>query len=276
MPRERSPAEWWPRLLALDAGTTSSRAILFDERGAVLAVAQREFRQLYPQPGWVEHDAEEIWRTQIEVAAECIAQSARRRRSRRSASPISARPPWSGTAPPASRSQRDRVAGPPHRCLLRRAARRGRTSRSSAHAPASCSIPTSPARSSLAARHVPVEPRRSGDLAFGTIDSWLIWNLTGGAHARHRRHERLAHAALRHPPLRLGRRAAVDPRRAALDAARSARVERSRRRRQRRPADPRRHPIAGIAGDQQAALFGQRCTRPAWRRTPTAPAVHAA
>src|SRR5689334_24206356 len=61
-------------ILALDAGTTSSRAILFDARGAVLAVAQREFQQFYPQAGWVEHDAEEIWRTQIEVAAECIAQ----------------------------------------------------------------------------------------------------------------------------------------------------------------------------------------------------------
>ena len=61
-------------ILALDQGTTSSRAILFDARGTVLAVAQREFRQFYPQPGWVEHDAEEIWRTQIEVAADCIAQ----------------------------------------------------------------------------------------------------------------------------------------------------------------------------------------------------------
>ncbi|HVE73297.1 MAG TPA: FGGY family carbohydrate kinase, partial [Thermoanaerobaculia bacterium] len=60
-------------ILALDQGTTSSRAILFDERANVLAVAQREFRQIYPRPGWVEHDAEEIWETQIAVAAEAIA-----------------------------------------------------------------------------------------------------------------------------------------------------------------------------------------------------------
>src|SRR5690349_24268845 len=58
--------------MALDQGTTSSRTLLFDSHGVVVAVAQREFRQFYPQPGWVEHDAQEIWRTQIEVAAECI------------------------------------------------------------------------------------------------------------------------------------------------------------------------------------------------------------
>ena len=58
---------------AIDQGTTSSRFMVFDQQGAVVAVAQREHRQIYPQPGWVEHDAAEIWRTQIEVAAECIA-----------------------------------------------------------------------------------------------------------------------------------------------------------------------------------------------------------
>src|ERR1041384_6175556 len=60
-------------ILALDQGTTSSRAILFDEAGRPLASAQREFRQFYPQPGWVEHDATEIWSTQSAVMAEAIA-----------------------------------------------------------------------------------------------------------------------------------------------------------------------------------------------------------
>src|SRR5918998_2001835 len=60
-------------ILALDQGTTSSRAILFGERANVLAVAQREYGQIYPRPGWVEHDPEEIWSTQIGVAAEAIA-----------------------------------------------------------------------------------------------------------------------------------------------------------------------------------------------------------
>src|SRR5688572_24136518 len=62
-----------PAVLALDAGTTSSRALVFDESGTILAVAQREFAQVYPRPGWVEHDAEEIWRTQIAVASEAVA-----------------------------------------------------------------------------------------------------------------------------------------------------------------------------------------------------------
>src|ERR1700704_5747917 len=59
-------------VLALDQGTTSSRAILFDEEGTAVSVAQREFRQIYPQPGWVEHDPKEIFRTQRETAREAV------------------------------------------------------------------------------------------------------------------------------------------------------------------------------------------------------------
>jgi glycerol kinase len=59
-------------VLALDQGTTSSRAILFDDEGSPVASAQREFRQIYPQAGWVEHDPEEIWTSQIEVGAEAL------------------------------------------------------------------------------------------------------------------------------------------------------------------------------------------------------------
>jgi glycerol kinase len=60
-------------VLALDQGTTSSRAIVFDEDGAARGVAQREFRQIFPQPGWVEHDPEEIWRSQLAVARAALA-----------------------------------------------------------------------------------------------------------------------------------------------------------------------------------------------------------
>jgi glycerol kinase len=59
-------------VLALDQGTTSSRAILFDHDGRTLALARKEFTQHYPQPGWVEHDADEIWSSQISVAAEAL------------------------------------------------------------------------------------------------------------------------------------------------------------------------------------------------------------
>src|SRR5262249_53876868 len=62
-------------ILALDQGTTSSRAMLFDAAGAILAVAQKEFRQIFPQPGWVEHDPEEIWATQVAVAGEAMARA---------------------------------------------------------------------------------------------------------------------------------------------------------------------------------------------------------
>ena len=60
-------------VLALDQGTTSSRTILFDETGKAVHSAQREFTQHYPEPGWVEHDANEIWETQAEVSAEALA-----------------------------------------------------------------------------------------------------------------------------------------------------------------------------------------------------------
>ena len=59
-------------ILALDQGTTSSRAIVFDHSGNVVASAQREFRQIFPKPGWVEHDAKEIWATQLHTASEAI------------------------------------------------------------------------------------------------------------------------------------------------------------------------------------------------------------
>ena len=60
-------------ILAFDQGTTSSRAIVFDREGSMISVSQREFEQIFPQPGWVEHDANEIWSSQVGVASEAIA-----------------------------------------------------------------------------------------------------------------------------------------------------------------------------------------------------------
>src|SRR5436190_21456600 len=65
-------------ILALDQGTTSSRAILFDQAGAIVASAQQEFRQIFPQPGWVEHDPEEIWTTQLATALQVLRLAKRR------------------------------------------------------------------------------------------------------------------------------------------------------------------------------------------------------
>ena len=79
-------------VVALDQGTTSSRAIVFDTSGRMLAVAQREFAQHFPQPGWVEHDAVEIWRAQAAVATEAVTRAGFARAiSPRSALPTSAR-----------------------------------------------------------------------------------------------------------------------------------------------------------------------------------------
>ena len=91
-------------ILSLDQGTTSSRAIIFDHAGKITAMAQKEFRQIFPKPGWVEHDPMEIWSTQLGVAAEAIYQGGHciRKTWPPLASPTSGRPPLSGTALPAN------------------------------------------------------------------------------------------------------------------------------------------------------------------------------
>jgi glycerol kinase len=80
-------------VMALDAGTTSNRCILFNEQGEICSMAQKEFRQFFPNPGWVEHDANEIWSTMLGVAVEAM----NMRILRRSVSPISVRRRLSGT-----------------------------------------------------------------------------------------------------------------------------------------------------------------------------------
>ena len=62
-------------ILALDQGTTSSRSLIFDKQGNIISSAQKEFKQIYPQPGWVEHDADEIWSTQYGTMAEAVAKA---------------------------------------------------------------------------------------------------------------------------------------------------------------------------------------------------------
>ena len=62
-------------ILSFDQGTTSSRSMIFDKQGNIISPAQKEFKQIFPQPGWVEHDAEEIWSTQIGTLAEAVAKA---------------------------------------------------------------------------------------------------------------------------------------------------------------------------------------------------------
>ena len=87
---------------AIDQGTTSTRFIVFDRSGQIVSTAQREHQQIYPRPGWVEHDPEEIWRnTQHVIAAAMAAKNLSAADLAPSASPTSAKPPSSGTAAPA-------------------------------------------------------------------------------------------------------------------------------------------------------------------------------
>ena len=173
-----------PFILALDQGTTSSRAIVFDHDGAIRAVAQKEFTQIFPQAGWVEHDPREIWASQIGVAVEALGR---------------ARVRPSDVAAIGITNQRettivwDRETGEPiHNAIVwqdRRTADLCARLRNDGHGPLiqqrtgllidayfsatkiSWILDNVPGARSLA---------EAGKLAFGTIDSWLLWKLTQG------------------------------------------------------------------------------------------------
>jgi glycerol kinase len=172
-------------VLALDQGTTSSRAVLFDRSGRALASAQREFPQIFPKPGWVEHDPWAIWSTQLATAREALA------RARLTASDVAA----IGVA-----NQREttllwdrRTGAPLHNAIVwqdRRTAASCDRLKRAGHGPAirrATGLVPDPYFSASKVRwlldHVPGARRRAGrgELAFGTVDSWLLWNLTGGA-----------------------------------------------------------------------------------------------
>lgn len=172
-------------VLALDQGTTSSRAIVFDRRGRVVATAQQEFRQIFPHSGWVEHDAAEIWSTQLECAQSALRQAGAR------ASDVAA---IGVTNQRETTVLWDRASGAPIANAIvwqdRRTAERCQTLREQgveAQVSAKTGLLLDPYFSATKIEwlldHVPGARMRAarGDLAFGTIDTWLIWNLTGGA-----------------------------------------------------------------------------------------------
>ena len=175
-----------PYILALDQGTTSSRAIVFDHDAAIVAVAQREFPQIFPQPGLgrarSRRDLGDADRRR-DGGARARAPAAARHRRHRHHQP--ARDDGRlGPRDRSSRLQRDRLAGPPHGGLLRPAEARRPRRRSSANAPASSSTPTFPApRSPGFSTTSPArgrEPKPASSRS-APIDSWLVWKLTSGA-----------------------------------------------------------------------------------------------
>ncbi len=171
-------------ILSLDQGTTSSRAILFDQNGQMHSVAQKEFKQYYPEPGWVEHDAMEIWETQLEVARQAIAKQGispediaaigitnQRETSilwdKRNGRPVYHAIVW----------QCRRTA--PYCDSLQEA---GWTEKIREKTGLLIDAYFSATKIRWILQNVPEakELADSGNLLFGTIDTWLIWNLTGG------------------------------------------------------------------------------------------------
>src|SRR5262245_54349522 len=245
-------------ILALDQGTTSSRALIFDHGGEVRAVAQREFRQIYPQPGWVEHDPVEIWSTQSAVMHEVVA------KARLSARDIAA---IGITNQRETTLLWERETGRPVANAIvwqdRRTAEICDALRAAGHAP------TFAAKTGLVIDayfsgtkvkwlldHVPDARARAarGELAFGTVDSWLVYQMTGG-----REHVTDASNASRTLMFDIHTGDWDDGLLALLDVPREIlpRVVSSSGIVAETSLDGARVPIAGIAGDQQAALFGQ-------------------
>ena len=250
-------------VLSLDQGTTSSRAILFGRDGAVHALAQQEFRQIFPQPGWVEHDATEIWATQSGVMHEALAKGRVHAKDvaaigitnqrettviweRASGRPIANAIVW----------QDRRTAG---MCDELRAAGHAETFARKTGLVLDAYFSGTKVRWLLDHVDGARERAERGELAFGTIDSWLIWNLTGG-----RVHCTDASNASRTLLFDIHTGDWDDELLQILAVPRAVlpQVVASSGTCGEATIGGRSVPIAGIAGDQQAALFGQACLTP--------------
>jgi len=250
-------------ILALDQGTTSSRAIVFQRDGTVRASAQQEFRQIFPQPGWVEHDPLEIWATQSGVMHEALARAGidagdiaaigitNQRETtlvweRATGRPIANAIVW-----------QDRRTAP--MCDALREAGHAATFARKTGLVLDAYFSGTKLRWLLDHTQGARERAERGELCFGTVDTWLVWHLTGGAahvtdasnasrtllfdiHAGDWDDELLE--LLQIPRVMLP---AIVPSSSVCGTASLDGIE---------------IPIAGIAGDQQAALFGQACLTP--------------
>jgi glycerol kinase len=250
-------------VLALDQGTTSSRAIVFDAAGTVRAVAQQEFAQHFPQPGWVEHDPTEIWATQSGVMHEVLAKADITARDiaaigitnqrettllweRKTGHPVAPAIVW-----------QDRRTAP----MCDRLRAEGKAELIARKTGLVIDAYFSGTKLKWLLDNVPGARVRAnrGELAFGTVDSWLVWHLTGGAD-----HVTDASNASRTLLFDLARGDWDDELLALFDVPRAVlpRIVESSGVCAYTMLDGVVVPIAGIAGDQQAALFGQACLAP--------------
>lgn len=248
-------------ILALDQGTTSSRAILFNHDGNIVATAQKEFTQIYPQPAWVEHDAEEIWSSQYSVMAEVMA------KQNITAAVIAA---IGITNQRETTVVWDRVTGKPiYNAIVwqdRRTAAfcdelKAKGMASTIQQKTGLIIDAYFSATKLkwildniaGAR----EKAAKGQLAFGTVDSWLVWKLSGG-----KLHITDVSNASRTMLLNIHTGAWDEELLKIFDIPAAILPE------VRASSELYGHttqnniPLAGIAGDQQSALFGQMCTAP--------------
>ena len=249
-------------LLALDQGTSSSRSIVFDADGAIVAMAQQEITQIYPHPGWVEHDPLEIWRTQLATAREVLLKAGISAQQVRAVGITNQRETtvvWSrATGQPIYNAivWQDRRAEPS--CVALRERGLAPTIRQKTGLLVDAYF--SGTKLQWILDHVPGARAQAanGELAFGTVDSWLMWQLTGGAvHATDvsnaartmlfNVHSNTWDAelmqALDIPQNMMPR---VLPSAAHFGEVLPALLGHA-------------LPIGGVAGDQQSALFGQAC-----------------
>ncbi|HEY3456494.1 MAG TPA: glycerol kinase GlpK [Bryobacteraceae bacterium] len=250
-------------ILALDQGTTSSRAVLLGQDGRVHGQAQTPFRQIFPQPGWVEHDPVEIWSSQFGVAMEALAQAdikadavaaigiTNQRETailwdRKTGEPIHNAIVW----------QDRRTAG-----FCDRLREQGSEPKIQEKTGLVIDAYFSASKICWLLENVPGARERAnrGELAFGTVDSWLIWKLTGGA-----RHVTDVTNASRTMLFNLHTGQWDDELLDLLNVPKSLlpEVVGSSEVCGKTSGVLAGIPIAGIAGDQQAALFGQMCMQP--------------
>ena len=171
-------------LLALDQGTSSSRSIVFDQQGQVVALAQQELPQIYPQPGWVEHDPMEIWRTQLATAREALSKAKLKAGDIRAVGITNQRETtvlWNRkTGQPVHHAivWQDRRSEPI--CAQLREQGLGPMIQSKTGLLIDAYFSGTKLKWLL--DHVPQarEQAQRGELAFGTVDSWLLWQLTEG------------------------------------------------------------------------------------------------
>jgi glycerol kinase len=250
-------------ILALDQGTTSSRAIVFDRAGSIVSVAQKEFPQIFPKPGWVEHDPRDIWSSQAGVAAEALTKAGlaaadvagigitNQRETtvvwdRATGEPICNAIVW-----------QDRRTAPA--CDRLRARKLERVIRRKTGLVIDAYFSGTKVQWILQNVKGARAKAKAGQLAFGTVDSWLVWNLTGG-----KVHVTDASNASRTMLFDITKGDWDDELLKLFDVPRSMLPE------VRSSSEVYGHttllgapiPIAGIAGDQQAALFGQACVKP--------------